>query len=841
MKTLKSMLVFAVCMLGACTHSDDEDARGDDSASQTDGDGEETPVAEIGPPKESVEGVKPPKPVDDVTVPTAFLPEEPAMEDPVVFNFPDIPDDDDVAPTDDDTVEDDDVAPIDDDDNDVAPTDDDIVEDDDTVPTDDDVIPTDDDDVAPGDDDTVCVPDCTGRECGPDPVCGVSCGGCEDGEICTADSCAPNGQCTHNPDLVACPPPVEECQTDADCADGNKCNGDEKCSAAHTCSAGTALDCDDGLFCNGTESCDTKLGCRPGVAPDCTFLNGQCAVGKCDEASDACVNDTAVKAGAACGSASENQCDGRDTCDGAGVCQANFKASGTTCEDGQYCTVGETCNGFGSCGGSSARDCSSFANQCNDGVCDEAADTCKAQAARESQSCNDGSSCTVNETCQSGSCTGGSSLDADGDTYVSQACGGTDCNDGDASIHPGATDSVGNGVDDNCDGIDGVDIDNDDYASVASGGNDCDDSNATINPGRTDDPIEVTVEEDDRQIDPNIGDANGNGADIAVDTDGVVYIAYDCDWQASGFRCIPSDPNILYAVRHVSSKDWNSGYTWEGGGAKVEVDSQKRPWVVYVPKSEDCVHYWIDPADGTGNDHATVCSPSISSISAVLDSTDTLRFAYYDGFTNSGSLVYAEQEPVSGTWQSTIVDGQDPQDDDAGNGPLLAIDATGQPQIASTLSTGCCSPEVRYSSREAGGLWTTVTLANNSVVGGFGVDGSGTFHLLTGDILTGIAHYFQKNFGPWTEQVFPGQTVSFPFFVTGDGSVYARDIAAAVRTNFSGTWEGIGVGPAGGIRALAVANGYIHFVYTVYESDHYSLHYARHGVTNAVDENCDGK
>ncbi len=80
MKTPYSMLVVVMCMLGACTHSDDDDApRGDTSEDQ---DQEELPVAETGHPK-PVEGVNPPKPVDDdVKIPAVVVPDDvPATED----------------------------------------------------------------------------------------------------------------------------------------------------------------------------------------------------------------------------------------------------------------------------------------------------------------------------------------------------------------------------------------------------------------------------------------------------------------------------------------------------------------------------------------------------------------------------------------------------------------------------------------------------------------------------------------------------------------------------------------------------------------------------------------
>jgi len=95
---------------------------------------------------------------------------------------------------------------------------------------------------------------------------------------------------------------------------------------------------------------------------------------------------------------------------------------------------------------------------------------------------------------------------------------GTDCDDSDASIHPGAADPVGDGIDSDCDGFDGTegavvdappisctptddlwfpDADGDGYGDASGDGLfdesavpgraendcDCDDSNAEVNPG----------------------------------------------------------------------------------------------------------------------------------------------------------------------------------------------------------------------------------------------------------------------------------------------------------------------------------------------------------------------
>jgi hypothetical protein len=61
-----------------------------------------------------------------------------------------------------------------------------------------------------------------------------------------------------------------------------------------------------------------------------------------------------------------------------------------------------------------------------------------------------------------------------------------DCDDGDPALHPGASDDVGDGVDQNCDGLDGVDADGDGFASFRSGGDDCEDDDAALNQADAD-------------------------------------------------------------------------------------------------------------------------------------------------------------------------------------------------------------------------------------------------------------------------------------------------------------------------------------------------------------------
>ncbi|MEQ1567082.1 MAG: MopE-related protein [Myxococcota bacterium] len=114
-------------------------------------------------------------------------------------------------------------------------------------------------------------------------------------------------------------------------------------------------------------------------------------------------------------------------------------------------------------------------------------------------------------------CGGG---DADGDGFAADA---GDCNDGDAAIHPGAVDWVGDRVDQDCDLEDGVDADGDGHANLGSGGDDCDDGTATVNPDRedpcngVDDDCSGVVDDGDGST-PYFRDADADGYGLDGDT-----------------------------------------------------------------------------------------------------------------------------------------------------------------------------------------------------------------------------------------------------------------------------------------------------------------------------------
>jgi Lamin Tail Domain/CotH kinase protein/Dictyostelium (slime mold) repeat len=115
---------------------------------------------------------------------------------------------------------------------------------------------------------------------------------CDDGNVCTTDSCSATLGCQHANNTLSC-------------SDGNACTTNDTC-AGGTCVGGAAQNCDDGNLCT-TDSCNTVTGC---VHANNTL--------PCDDALF---------------------CNGHEVCSG-GACQAGTPVN---CDDGIGCT-GDSCN-----------------------------------------------------------------------------------------------------------------------------------------------------------------------------------------------------------------------------------------------------------------------------------------------------------------------------------------------------------------------------------------------------------------------------------------------------------------------------------------------------------------
>ncbi|MCC7541211.1 MAG: thrombospondin type 3 repeat-containing protein [Deltaproteobacteria bacterium] len=240
--------------------------------------------------------------------------------------------------------------------------------------------------------------------------------------------------------------------------------------------------CDDGQTCDGVERCDPGVGeCRPGApAPTgdpCTLDSGGAGI---------CRTGTCVMPGCGDGVPSTSeQCDDGNDVDGDG-CDRDCTYSCTSlgdCDDSDVCTGRESCN--------------TTTHRCDRGP---------------PLACDDGNPCTADACDMTTGCSN-SLIDADRDGYAPSSLGtcGTDCNDGDPLVHPGVRDPC-NVIDDDCDGAIDEDMapvtcfrdeDGDGYpltgismgacacppgwAEPNPGGTDCYDGpgGAAVNPGQT--------------------------------------------------------------------------------------------------------------------------------------------------------------------------------------------------------------------------------------------------------------------------------------------------------------------------------------------------------------------
>jgi uncharacterized repeat protein (TIGR01451 family) len=119
------------------------------------------------------------------------------------------------------------------------------------------------------------------------------CPPCDDGDPCTMDDCPGEGACPIHAPIPGC------CATDADCGDGDLCDGLETCKHGR-CQQGQALDCRDDNPCTD-DGCNPTSGCF--AAPN---------TASCDDR-NACTTGDRCRSGACAGGPALG-CDDRDPC-----------------------------------------------------------------------------------------------------------------------------------------------------------------------------------------------------------------------------------------------------------------------------------------------------------------------------------------------------------------------------------------------------------------------------------------------------------------------------------------------------------------------------------------------
>ncbi len=236
------------------------------------------------------------------------------------------------------------------------------------------------------------VPCVSGNKCLADPVCSVDgkCLGkskdCDDGEVCTIDSCDPTSGCKFAPK-----PDKEKCD------DGNVCTVGEVCtkgvcqSEVNTCKCSTNIDCakwNDTDLCNGVFTCNSGL-CSVDPA----------SVIKCDPSKDQCIENLCNKTTGKCGNIPTKD--------------------GTVCDDGSKCTIQEVCTS-GKCVSSAKLQCDD-GNKCTINVCNPPTG-CVSGNVGEGGPCNDGNNCTEKDTCIKGVCSGKKSQCDDGNPCTIDLC-----------------------------------------------------------------------------------------------------------------------------------------------------------------------------------------------------------------------------------------------------------------------------------------------------------------------------------------------------------------------------------------------------------------------------------
>ncbi|MEK6675878.1 MAG: hypothetical protein AABZ47_09525, partial [Planctomycetota bacterium] len=266
---------------------------------------------------------------------------------------------------------------------------------------------------------------------------------CNDGNVCTTDSCNVAGNCVHASNTLPCndgqfctlsdlcsggvcvgagdrcpgqfcnetTDACVQCLVNSHCDDANLCTTDT-CNSGICVHANNSLPCDDGLFCTPTDIC---------ISGFCTGTGANCSGQFCNEATDSCVeciNNGNCNDGNLCTT---------DTCNASNACVHTNNSS--LCNDNLFCTPTDVCSGGACVGSGTTCAVNQFCNEsidscvqclinshCSDGnLCTD--DLCLGGVCANpsnSNSCDDGLFCTVGDACSGGACFGGVTIPCPG-------------------------------------------------------------------------------------------------------------------------------------------------------------------------------------------------------------------------------------------------------------------------------------------------------------------------------------------------------------------------------------------------------------------------------------------
>jgi cysteine-rich repeat protein len=148
---------------------------------------------------------------------------------------------------------------------------------------------------------------------------------CDDGNVCTEDTCNPNTGCKYLDNTAPCE------------FDNNPCTPNDACKNG-TCTLGPKKDCDDKNACT-VDACDKANG-------NCVHAGEPLEKAACEDG-DKCTASETCKAGK-CGNGVAVLCDDKnpctkDGCEAAKGCTHAIVADQTGCDDGEACTIKDIC------------------------------------------------------------------------------------------------------------------------------------------------------------------------------------------------------------------------------------------------------------------------------------------------------------------------------------------------------------------------------------------------------------------------------------------------------------------------------------------------------------------